>query len=201
MTARGNVYSRVIFWVKIALPLMALVILSTLFLFSRRIGTEGALPFAEVDVDALVREQRLTEPEFLSMTDDGAALSIAASTARPNSAAGGASAENLVAAYEAEDGLRIDLTAATGLIDREAGRMALSGGVEIVTSTGYRMTTAGLDSALDQTELVSDGTVRAEAPYGTIDAGGMEISHGGAGTDGYVLVFNKGVKLIYEPVK
>ena len=48
MAARDNVHSRVVFWLKIILPLLALAILSTLFLFSRRIDTDQALPYAEV---------------------------------------------------------------------------------------------------------------------------------------------------------
>ncbi|OYX41209.1 MAG: hypothetical protein B7Z02_16495 [Rhodobacterales bacterium 32-67-9] len=201
MAAYDNVHSRVVFWLKIVLPLLALAILSTLFLFSRRIDTDQALPYAEVDVEDLARDQRLTAPEYSSVTIDGAALSVRARTARPGTDTGAATADALVASYEAPDGLRIDLGAAEGRIEEAAGRMTLTGNVEIVTSTGYRMTTPGLDSALDRTELHSDGAVRAEAPYGTIDAGEMVIRHEDAGIPGYVLVFNKGVKLIYEPAK
>lgn len=201
MAAYDNVHSRVVFWLKIVLPLLALAILSTLFLFSRRIDTDQALPYAEVDVEDLARDQRLTAPEYSGVTLDGAALMIHAKTARPGIDTGAATADNLVASYEAPDGLRIGLSAVEGRIDEPAGRMTLTGNVEIVTSTGYRMTTPGLDSALDRTELHSNGAVRAEAPYGTIDAGNMVIRHEDAGVPGYVLVFSKGVKLIYEPAE
>ncbi len=201
MVVRDNIHSRVVFWLKIILPLLALAILSTLFLFSRRIDTDQALPYAEVDVEELARDQRLTAPEYSGVTVDGAALLIHAKTARPGKDTSAATADDLIATYEAPDGLRIDLTAAKGRIDEAAGRMTLAGNVEIVTSTGYRMTTPGLDSALDRTELLSEGAVRAEAPYGTIDAGNMEIRHEDAEVPGYVLVFNKGVKLIYQPAE
>lgn len=201
MATYDNVHSRVVFWLKIILPLLALVILSTLFLFSRRVDTDKALPYAEVDVEDLARDQRLTTPEYSGVTLDGAALMIHASTARPGTDTGAATADSLVASYEAPDGLRIDLSAAEGRIDEASGRMSLTGNVRIVTSTGYRMTTPGLDSALDRTELHSAGTVRAEAPYGTIDAGNMVIRHEDAGIPGYVLLFNEGVKLIYEPAE
>lgn len=200
MAARDNVYSSVIFWLKIALPLAALVILSTLFLFSRRIDTDGVLPYSEVDIESLVRDQRLTSPDFAAVTDDGTALSVSAATARPGQGSDTARADDLVAAYETADGLRIDLTAAEGELDRTGGRMHLSGGVVIVTSEGYRIVTEGLDGALDRTDLVADGAVEADAPFGRIEAGSMEISHSGAEKPGYDLVFKKGVKLIYEPV-
>lgn len=201
MTRSDNVYSRVIFWLKVALPLLALVILSTLFLFPRRIAEDGQLPYAKADVDALIRDQRLTAPDYTSVTTDGAALRVIAKTAWPKGEGGSATADDLIAAYDTPGDLHIDLTSAHGVLDRAAGRMLLSGGVVIVTSSGYRMVTAGLDGALDRTELLSDGRVDAEAPYGTIEAGSMEISHSGAENDGYVLVFKNGVKLIYDPVK
>ncbi|WP_347311796.1 hypothetical protein [Defluviimonas sp. SAOS-178_SWC] len=201
MVVRDNVHSRVVFWLKIIMPLLALAILSTLFLFSRRIDTDQALPYAEVDVEELARDQRLTAPEYSGVTVDGAALMIQAHTARPGTDTGAATADNLVAVYEAPGGLRIDLSAAEGRIDEGAGRMSLTGDVRIVTSSGYRMATPGLDSALDRTELHSNGAVRAEAPYGTIDAGNMEIRHEDAEIPGYVLLFNEGVKLIYQPAE
>lgn len=201
MTKSDNVYSQVIFWLKIALPFLALVILSTLFLFPRKIGEDGQLPYSKADVDAMIRDQRLTAPDYTSVTTDGAALRVVAKTAWPKGATGNATADDLVAAYDTPGGLRIDLTSAHGVLNQGTGRMVLSGGVVIVTSSGYRMVTAGLDGALDRTELLSDGHVDAEAPFGTIAAGGMEISHSGAANDGYLLVFKDGVKLIYDPVK
>ena len=202
MTQSDNVYSQVIFWLKIALPLLALVILSTLFLFPRKIGEEGQLPYSKADVDAMIRDQRLTSPDYTSVTTDGAALRVVAKTAWPKSETDSSSAaDDIVAAYDTPGGLHIDLTSAHGVLNQGTGRMLLSGGVVIVTSSGYRMVTAGLDGALDRTELLSDGHVDAEAPFGTIEAGSMEISHSGAENDGYLLVFKNGVKLIYDPAK
>lgn len=200
MVVHDNLHSRVVFWLKITLPFVALAILSTLFLFSRKIDTDDALPYAEVDVEELAREQRLTTPEFAGVTGDGGAISVAARTARPGRDDASSTAEEVVAAYDLPGGLRIDLEAATGEIDNAAGRMVLGGGVEIVTSTGYRMITEGLDGALDKTELVSDGAVDVEAPFGTIDAGSMVLRQRAENT-GYVLVFKRGVKLVYQPDK
>jgi lipopolysaccharide export system protein LptC len=201
MAARDNLHSRVVFWLKIALPLAALVILSTLFLVARRIDTDAALPYTDINVEELARDRRMIAPQYSGVTSDGGAVTMDAETAWPDADGGNANAKAVVAAYDLKDGQRIDLVASTGGLDNDDGRMRLGGGVEIVTSSGYRMVTAGLDGALDRTELLSDGRVDAEAPYGTIEAGSMEISHSGAENDGYVLVFKNGVKLIYDPVK
>lgn len=201
MAVRDNVHSRVVFWLKIILPLAALAILSTLFLFSRRIDTDAALPYAEVDVEDLARNQRLTAPQYAGVTDDGAAVTVTARVARPRSIGDAAEAESVSARYETPGGLSITLGANEGTLDDTAGRLTLAGDVEIETSTGYRLTTTRLDSALDRTELHSDGVVRAEAPFGTIEAGALQVRHEDAEVPGYLMVFSKGVKLVYQPVK
>lgn len=202
MAIPDNLHSRVVFWLKVLLPILALAILSTLFLFSRRIDTDGALPYSEVDVQELARDQRLTDPQYSTMTDDGSALSVAAAVARPGAGdADGGAADDLVMRYDTKDGLRIDLEATSGQIDQTGGQAILRDGVTITTSTGYKLTTSGIDAALDRTKVVSESAVTATGPLGRIDAGRMELRHGDAGIDGYVLIFNDGVKLVYQPVK
>jgi len=198
---RDNFHSRVVFWLKIILPLVALVLLSTLFLFSRRIDTEDALPYAEVDVAELARNQRLTSPEYTGVTIDGAALTVRADVARPGKETGVASADRVMAAYDTPGGLQILLDADAGTLDDVAGRLILAGDVEIVTSTGYHLSADRLDSALDRTELHSDGAVSGEAPYGKIDAGNLQIHRENDQDSGYLMVFSDGVKLVYEPAK
>ena len=58
--AAPNTYSTVVSWAKIILPLVALGLLSTLFLFSRTPDPNRAIPFAAVDVEELAREQPAT---------------------------------------------------------------------------------------------------------------------------------------------
>ncbi|MDH5528500.1 MAG: hypothetical protein OEY05_00560 [Paracoccaceae bacterium] len=201
MAVHDNIHSHLVFWLKIILPLLALAILSTLFLFSRHIETDGELPFSNIDVDELARDQRLTSPEFATVTSDGAALQIVSETVRPGGEDGGAIALGLVAEINTVDGLRIDLTATEGRIDYSKNLLTLTQDVEIVTSTGYRIVTNRLDSALDRTEILSEGAISAIAPYGKVDAGSMEIRRNDAEVTSYLLMFKKGVKLIYVPVK
>ena len=81
--ARADRHTRVVGWLKVALPPAALAILSTLFLVARRIDPEAALPYAEVDVEDLAREPRMTAPTYAGLTSDGAALTLSAKEARP----------------------------------------------------------------------------------------------------------------------
>ena len=196
--AFDNLHSRLVFWLKIILPLLALAVLSTLFLFSRQLEVESMLPYAEVDLQDMAREQRLSGAEFTGMTRDGAALRVSARVARPG-ADGGATAEGLVAAYDTAEGMHVEIDAATGELDRAGGLLRLGGGVTIVTSTGFTMTTEGLVSRLDQTKMVTDGAVSGTAPFGTIYAGGMAMDNTDPAMSEHVLVFNKGVRLLYDP--
>ncbi len=166
MANQTDLRSALVFWLKILLPLAALVILSTLFLVSRRIDTEGALPYAEVDVDALAREQRLTAPEYSGMTGDGTSFLMRAGVARPLSEGGG-EAEDVTTELRTPRGLDVSMRAGMGKIDPASATMRLSGGVSIETSTGYTITATGLVASTAQTEVVSDGAVTANAPFGT----------------------------------
>ena len=77
--ARVDRHTRLVGWLKVILPLTALAILSTLFLVARRVDPEAALPYAEVDVEDLAREPRMTAPTYAGTTEDGAALTLSAS--------------------------------------------------------------------------------------------------------------------------
>ena len=200
MAVHDNIHSQIVFWLKISLPFFALAILSTLFLFSRHIDIEASLPYSDVDVRQLALEQRLSSPEYSTMTADGGALRISALVAHPQTGSNREStAESLVARYETSHGLRVDLEAKFGRIDDVAGLLTLRDNVKINTSDGYEMTTGGLVAALDKTQMVSDGAVAGTGPLGHIDAGQMEIRHSAGGVDDYVLIFNHGVRLVYDP--
>jgi lipopolysaccharide export system protein LptC len=80
-------WSRLVALLKVLLPLTALAILSTLFLISNRINPDDALPYAEVDVEARLKEPRITAPTYAGTTSDGAALEVTAAEARPSRAA------------------------------------------------------------------------------------------------------------------
>lgn len=200
MALRDNLHSTVVVWLKVILPLIALAILSTLFLVSRTIDPEGAIPLAEVDVADRVRAPRLTAPTWAGMTDDGSALTVTADEARPPlDTATGATAQTLRAVLEMPDGGRAEVTAESGGIDPEGQILTLQGNIVITTSAGYRIEADTLATRLDRTEMVSPGPVAAEGPPGRLTAGTMTITAAPEASDGYVMVFNDGVRLVYHP--
>lgn len=200
MATYDNAYSRFIAAAKIVLPLAALALLSTLFLFSRNTDPNRAIPYAQVDVEKLAREQRISAPHYTGVTGDGTAISLAAEQATPRDGAPDeATATGLLARLDFEGGTHADIIAAEGRIDAGENLATLGGGVTIDTSTGYHVETERLRTALDRTSVITETPVSAIAPMGELTAGRMELTDGDGENGGYVLVFKDGVKLIYQP--
>ncbi len=197
--ARADRHTRVVGWLKVVLPLTALAILSTLFLVARRIDPEAALPYAEVDVEDLAREPRMTAPTYAGTTEDGASLTLTADEARPAAEGSPARAAGLRLDLATPDGGTTELLAADARMDDSLRQLLLSGGVTLTTSTGYRLETAEVAAKLDRTGLESRSEVVATGPAGEIRADGMVLSQDSRTPGGYVLVFNGGVRLVYQP--
>lgn len=197
--ARVDLHSRLVFWLKILLPLAALALLATLFLFGRPIRPEDAIPYASTDIADRVKEPRVTNPAFAGMTADGAALTIEAAEARP----GVAGSENAGAATDVSallampGGATATMTSGAARLDQVAHLAVLTGGVRLHASTGYVVQADGMTVGLNETDVTSLGPVTATGPAVRIDAGGMHLGQEPSG--GYLLDFTGGVRLIYTP--
>lgn len=196
--ARDNLHSRLVAVLKLALPLLALVILSTLFLFSRGIDPEDAIPYAQVDVEDRLREPRMTGAGYSGVTADGAAITLSAAEATPG--ADGGTASVLQGRLETADGAATDIVALSATIDNATRQLELAGGVELRSSAGYLIEAAGFALALDRTWLESRGAVSAQGPMGQLTANGLRLDRDTA-TGHYLLVFNGAVRLLYQPQK
>jgi lipopolysaccharide export system protein LptC len=192
-------HTRVVSWLKVALPLTALAILSTLFLVADRIDPDDALPYAEVDVEGLAREPRMTAPSYAGTTTDGASLTLTAEEARPGAANAPATARGLRLDLATPDGGTTELRAASAVMDETARQLLMSGGVTVTTSTGYRLETAEVAAKLDRSGLESRGEVVATGPAGEIRADRMTLRQDNQTPGTYLLVFNGGVRLVYRP--
>lgn len=196
---RADRHTRVVGWLKVALPLTALAILSTLFLVARRIDPEAALPYAEVNVEDLAREPRMTAPTYAGTTEDGAALTLSATEARPAADGSPAKAAGLRLELATPDGGRTELLAAEAVMEDATRQVLLSGGVTLTTSSGYRLEMADVAAKLDRTGLESRTPVVASGPAGEIRADGMVLGQDNRTPGAYVLVFKGAVRLIYQP--
>ena len=197
--ARDNWHSTLVAWAKVVLPLIALALLSTLFLLSRHSAPEDLIPYADSTVEDRLRQPQLTAPTFATMTRDGTAVALQARAAVPGTpgSAQAGMATDLTGHVETPDGTRTDLAAPQAVLDQKASQVVLSGGVVLTNSLGYRVETPGLALALDRTRLESSGPVVATAPMGRIEAGHLVMTHAPDGQ--YTLDFQGGVHLLYQP--
>lgn len=192
-------HTRIVGWLKVALPLMALAILSTLFLLSRRIEPPDQLPFAEVDMEERARRQQVTRPSLSGASENGDLIEISAAEVSPDAADPDLiEAREVTARIEMTDGGTMRIRADRAVFDRPAGRARLTGDVVIVTATGQEVRTERLDLALDRVDAVAPGEVRSTGPEGRLSAGGMRVGSDGGERD-VQLVFTDGVKLVYDP--
>ena len=194
-----NLHSRLVFWLKILLPLTALALLATLFLFGRQIRPEDAIPYADSTAASRVSEPRLTEAAYVGMTNDGAAISIKSADTRPGLAgtSNAGSATNLSSLIEMPDGSTATMTAGAGRMDQAAHQAILTDDVRLTSSNGYVVDAPGMSVGLNQTDVTSLGPVAATGPAVTLNAQGMHIGREPSG--GYLMDFTGGVTLVYTP--
>ena len=197
--ARADAHTRIVTWLKIALPLAALAILSTLFLVADQIDPDEALPYAEVDVEDLAREPRMALPSYSGTTTDGAALPLTAGAAMPATADRPAQALEVQLELATPDGAVTGLHAASAVLDPEGRQVTLSGGVTLTNSQGYRLETGAVVARLDRSGLEARTEVKATSPAGTFVAGGMSLREDNQTPGAYLMVFIDGVRLVYLP--
>ncbi|TKW66672.1 MAG: hypothetical protein DI616_09265 [Paracoccus denitrificans] len=186
--------SRVVAWLRVLLPLAALAILSTLFLLPQSPDPDAAIPYADVDAEALARDPRMTRPEFSGVTESGAAVTLTAERASPAQSED-AEADQLRMTWRAPDGLAADLTAPHGKVDGTMIR--LNGGVRVTLSDGWAMTVPVLNTDTTTGVMTGEGGMTTFAPFGRIDADRMEMTRNADGQ--HVLNLSGGVRLVYQP--
>jgi lipopolysaccharide export system protein LptC len=197
MGGRDNIYSQIVTLAKIILPIGAIGLLSTLFLFARAPGETTQIDMTEVT--EIAREQRLSAPRFSGVTDDGSVLTISARAARPNPTdTSVVLTDEMQLRMDNPDGSSIAVTTTAGELDGPRKIAHFLGLARLETSTGYTMETSGITAALDTGVITSDGHLEVRTPYGELTAGKVTFQMAESGVAQQML-FTNGVKLIYTP--
>lgn len=190
---------RVRSWLKILLPLAALALLSTLFLFSKSAQVTSDLPFTERELEERIQKQVITAPFYAGTTPNGAAITLTADRARPDPENDGrATAEGVRSMLRMADGSTVLMQSDEASLDDPLDTATLRGNVTIESSAGYVVRTDAVTSALNSVQAETDGAVTAHGPPGRISAGKMVLSKNPDGKSAQML-FTGGVKLIYDP--
>lgn len=189
--------TRVVGWLRVILPLTALVILSTLFLFGKNPEPGGALPYSDVTGEELAARPQVTAPRFAGVASDGTQVSVTAETASPGQKDGRSSVQAVGLTLKNTDGMTADLTAGEG--ELTGNDLRLTQDVRMVTSTGWQLVSDEFQARLTEGTVSSDHEVRVQAPFGELTAGGMELRRESDGAGNHVLDLNRGVRMIYRP--
>lgn len=199
MVRTDNTHSRIVAGMKILLPLVALGLLSTVFLISRPVDPSQSVPASQIDLQKRARELGATNPSFAGVTRAGDEIRFDADIVRPDPAAPARlTADRIAAQFRLEAGTLVEITANAAEFDQRALSAQMHDDVHITTSTGYVIDTARLISRLDALHVLSPGPVTATGPPGKLTAGRM-LLHNAASSGAAELVFSRGVKLIYRP--
>ncbi len=192
-----NLYSQLVGWAKILLPLGALALLSTLFLFAR--STTGPSDIALEEVEAIAREQRVSAPEFSGVTDDGAVIVISAKTARPDlTDPDTVSIDDMRMRMDNPGGSYVVVTATQGELDGRTRIARFLGLARLETSDGYQMETNGLTAELKTGLVTSEGLLEIHAPFGQLTAGKVTFQIA-SDNSAQEILFTDGVRLLYKP--
>ena len=201
MLGADNFHSRLVAWMKIILPLVALGLLSTLFLISRNVDPTKNIPVTNIDLEQRADDLGATNPSFAGVTDRGHQVSVLADQAKPD--AGDPEhlmARTVVAQLRLTSGTVIDITSERAEMNQGTLTANLEGDVHVVTTDGYDLTTERLNTRLDSLFAETPGPVQGAAPVGTIEAGRMLLQTN-EDTGAAHLLFTDGVKLLYTPQK
>lgn len=195
--ARVARHSRVVRWMKIALPVVAVILIGAIFL----VGRERAAvfdPITAAQLAAMGTGMRLDNPRFSGMTKEGDPFTVTAEWALPDG-----SMPDRIDLEKPVGGLqmgeqKITVTADTGELFRTEERLRMVGDVVLVTSDGYRIETPKVEVDLAAKTAEAPERLVAVGPRGRIEAdrvGATEDKETGALT----VRFEGNVRVNWQP--
>lgn len=200
MAVGPGLYSRIVAVLKVGLPLLAVAMLGSLFLYTDDDGPRGELAFSPADLAELASGMEVLNPVFSGTTDASDAFRFTAAVVMPDAAPPTrAEARDVSGRLSLTDGRDIDLTATAADLDLERRIMRLAGAVTVVTSDGYRLEAERMDVDLRAGTLLADDAVTASGPMGRITAARLGMRPDPGTEDNRLFLFEGDVRLVYDP--
>lgn len=186
-------YSRFVAVIKVLLPLLAVVILSTVFLLGSDDTFDAAQIFTQADFDALNETDVLSRARFAGTTVSGDYLSFSTLRLAPDPLRENVLIfDRLAGSATYVSGLIVQILAPTALYLVTDNQLEVPEGGALTTSDGYRGRMGTLHIDLDTSEITGtdlDGT----GPLGAMTAGAFRITN--AGKENRVIWFTNRVNL------
>ena len=198
-----NTYSKIVKWSKYIMPVIALMLFSSIFVF----GKKDALRSGNIKIDNemvnLTTDQKITNPQFSGLTNFGDAFILKAFEAMPDSPT--PEKIDLVEPsleFDALNGIGFKVSSDNGSVNFIKQSAQLTGNVYINMTNGYEAFSEKIKLNLKLGSLTAPGSVEAVGPSGKIIAGSMELLKDIDINTSQVtgnLKFSNGVRLVYLP--
>lgn len=195
-----GLYSRVVAVLKVGLPLVALGLLSAVFLVQTEDNIGGGLTFSPGDIEALGKGLHIANPTFTGTTSGDDSFRFSASEVIPDAAPPTrATITDLTGQIDLHDGPVVSVDSESGDLYLPSQRLDLSGNVLIETSDGYRIRAPRATLDLRNGALVAADKVATTGPLGRIDSGSLHVVPASLEGESYRFSFDDGVRLLYDP--
>ena len=190
-------YSALVAWLKTLLPIVALGLLSTIFLFSGKVDVTQSLPYAEHNIAEIIREQRITRPYFTGIASNGTEIALSAAYASPQvENAHILEITDLSVVLRSTSDRMVQVTAGQGALDSTRQTAQISTDVHIAALPDFWVTTEALDMNFNQGFISAKGGFQGVTALGAITAGEMHLQ---MTADDQQIVFLNDVRLVYSP--
>ncbi len=196
-----GLYSRVVAVLKIGLPLIALAMLSSLFL-TRTDDAGGEISFSRADLAALGSGLRVDNPTFAGSTRRDDRFEFEADVVVPDAAPPTrASIEGLRGRIDFAAGARVEVSARAAELEMEAHALELRDEARVATSDGLVVLAPRMSVDLRSGALSATGGVETTGPMGEITSGDLSITPAEGGEAPARISFGQGVRLVYYPAE
>ena len=194
-------YTRFVTITKVVLPLIAIGLLGTVFLFTNDDSLEGGFIFSKADLDTLESGMRIVKPRLFGSNPNGDLYNFVADTLLPDSLTPSlVEAQKISGEIQYQTGGTLQLSAGKAEFMLEGNQIRLSDGMLVVLPDGTRVTGEGLLAELDTGKLTSNGAVSVTSPLGKIQAGNFRVERIEVdGEEKQMIWFENGVMLSFRP--
>jgi len=196
MARSHSAYSRMVAWLKILLPLIALGLLGTVFLFNSKDGFEIGFTFSRADIETLEKGSFIKNPQINGITKKGEPFHLIADEIRPlDSDNSLVVITNLDLEFRFNSGAWAKVTSSSALMDVAAQTVWFETGGQLKTSDGNVAVVDTLHLLMAAGELQGSGIV-ADGPLGRVSADNFRIESNDG--ENRVLWFENNVRMRYD---
>ena len=193
----GDSYSAFVVWVKTLLPIVALSMLSTIFLFSGKVDVTQSIPYAKFNIAEIIREQRITKPYFSGVSNNGTEIVLSAAYASSDiQNVDILNITELSIVLTSPNAKTIKITAGLGTLNSALQKAVISGDVHLTAILGFWLKTNNLTVDLKQGVATAHNVFQGITGLGTINAGKVVVQ---MIAEDQQIIFTNGVRLIYYP--